>query len=102
MGGVRGNPAITHDGDYWSIPPGETATWFGIPIPAGVTTLQQDVFFSARHGEAIWLCTWVKDSQSGYIEQSTEVPIQERIQAAIVAMRMQHGNDSETEGGSPP
>lgn len=28
-------------------------------------------------------------------------PIEDRVTAIRVAMRMQHGNDSETEGGSP-
>lgn len=102
MGGERASPAITHSGDTWHLVSGDKATWFGLEIPAGVTTLHQDVFFSAKHGEAIWLCAWVKDNQQGYIEQSTEVPIQERIQAALVAMRMQHGNDSEIKGGSTP
>ena len=29
-------------------------------------------------------------------------PIEDRVTAIRVAMRMQHGNDSEVEGGSPP
>ena len=29
-------------------------------------------------------------------------PIEDRVTAIRVAMRMQHGNDSETKGGSPP
>ena len=29
-------------------------------------------------------------------------PIEDRVTAIRVAMRMEHGNDSETEGGSPP
>lgn len=71
-------------------------------IPLGVTDLWQEVGFDPRTYEVVWQCAWKKDGHINRISMDTAVPIQERITAALVAMRMQHGNDSEVEGGSTP
>ena len=100
-GGVRGKAATTHS-DHWHIQAGNVATWFGIPVPTGVSDVFQEVNMTMNSWDPVWYCAWIKDGQKGHISMSTEVPPQERITAALVAMRMQHGNDSEVEGGSTP
>lgn len=102
MGGERVSPGITHNGDHWKIPSIGGSSWLGMEIPAGVTDLYQEVGTDRSTFDVVWQCAWRKDGQIGRISMGVDVPIQERIQAALVAMRMQHGNDSETEGGSPP
>lgn len=102
-GGVRVSPDITHDfEDTWVVPPAG-ASWCGIPIPKGVVRISQAVYVQAGSFDSIWHCVWYYGNQTRHdIKMSTEVPPQERITAALVAMRMQHGNDSEVKGGSTP
>ena len=87
--------------DLTRILPGDRATWFGLDVPFGVTEITQEMFWDTTDFEEKWVCGWVKNGHRSHIKFDLEVPIQERITAAVVAMRMQHGNDSEGEGSSP-
>ena len=72
-------------------------------IPKGVVRISQAVYVEANTFEPVWHCHWYYgDNVRHDIKMSTEVPPQERITAALVAMRIQHGNDSKVQGGSPP
>jgi hypothetical protein len=72
-------------------------------IPKGVVRISQAVYVEAGSFESIWHCAWYYGNNTRYeIKMSTEVPPQERITAALVAMRMEHGNDSKVEGGGTP
>lgn len=102
-GGVRVSQATIHESeDTWVVPPAG-ASWLGMSIPKGVLRITQAVYVEANTFEPVWHCAWYYGNNVRQdIKMSTEVPPQERITAALVAMRMQHGNDSKVEGGGTP
>lgn len=100
-GGVRVNQATIHNfEDTWVVPPAG-ASWCGVPIPKGVVRISQAVYVEAQTFESVWHCAWYYGENVRHdIKMSTEVPPEQRILAALAAMRMEHGNDSKVEGGS--
>lgn len=81
---------------------GDVATWCGFELPRNISRVAYDLYLDPRSGEEKWICVWsTRDGQEHKTEFGEDVPVHERIIATIVAMRMQHGNDSEGEGSSP-
>lgn len=101
VGGVKDKADTYQNRDHVRILPGDRATWFGLDVPFGVTELYQEVGWNPVTFEQVWRCEWIKNGQRSHITLDMEVPVQERITAAVVAMRMHHGNNSEGEGSSP-
>lgn len=100
--GVKGEAVTTLDSNNIYILPGDCVTWFGLVVPFGVTHLWQEIWVKPVTFEEVWRCGWTKNGQRSHIELGLELPVEERITAAIVAMRMQHGDNSEREGGGTP
>lgn len=100
MGGVKVKADIYPNRDHVRILPGDRATWFGLDVPFGVTDIVTEVYLGTDYEEK-WVCVWAKNGHRSRVEFGLDVPLQERVTAAIVAMRIEHGNHSEGEGSSP-
>ena len=100
-GGVKEKADTYLNRDHVRILPGDRATWFGLDVQYGVTNIIQETFWGAEDFQEKWACSWIKNGHRSHIVLDLDVPVQERVTAAVVAMRIEHGNDSEGEGSSP-
>jgi hypothetical protein len=93
--GVRVNPGTTYNG-------AELISWYGHPLPEGVTFVGDETIHPIGKGETMWRCWWFKNGAMEYITLDADIPHEDRILTTLTTMRMSNGNISEREGGSTP